>query len=403
LLGVVGFAGQIPVFVLAPLAGVLADRWPLRRVLVITQTLALLQASVLAALTLKGLISPAAIIVLSAWLGLVNAFDMPVRQAFVIQMLEDPADLGNAIALNSSLVNGARLVGPTLAGLLIAAIGEGQCFLLNAISYIAVIAALLAMRLAPRHAPRAARAVLAELREGFGYAFGFPPIRDVLGLLTLSSLMGMSYATIMPMFVRDILGGDARTLGVLVGATGLGALLAAGFLATRRSVIGLGRTIALGAGLFGAGLCVAAAVRNVWLALPFIVLIGLGMMLQIASSNTVLQTIVDDDKRGRVMSLYTMAFIGMTPFGSLLAGILANGLGAPFALRVGGAGCMLGALVFAARLPALRRAARPISCARGSSPNDAAIPSRSLRSARVTAAATRAVTQTLIVTVLTSV
>ncbi|MEW6199436.1 MAG: MFS transporter [Planctomycetota bacterium] len=365
LLGLTGFAGQIPVLLLAPLGGVAADQWPLRRLLVITQTLSLVQALLLAGLTLSGIVSPAAIITLSAFLGIVNALDMPVRQAFVVEMLADPADLGNAIALNSLLVNGARLVGPALAGVLIAALGEGLCFLLNGISYIAVIAALLAMRVPARPARGAIRPIAAELAEGFRYALGFPPIRDVLGLLAVFSLMGMSYATIMPAFVRDVLHGDSRVYGLLLGTTGLGALVGATLLAARRSARGLGRTIAAGAMLFGGGLCIVAVFRTIALAAVLLPIVGLGMMLQIVASNTVLQILVDDDKRGRVMSLYAMAFLGMTPFGSLLVGGLAHSLGTPLALQIGGVCCLLGGLVFAGRLPALRPLARAIYLRKG--------------------------------------
>lgn len=365
LLGLTGFAGQIPVLLLAPLGGVAADQWPLRRLLVITQTLSLVQALLLAGLTLSGIVSPAAIITLSAFLGIVNALDMPVRQAFVVEMLADPADLGNAIALNSLLVNGARLVGPALAGVLIAALGEGLCFLLNGISYIAVIAALLAMRVPARPARGAIRPIAAELAEGFRYALGFPPIRDVLALLAVFSLMGMSYATIMPAFVRDVLHGDSRVYGLLLGTTGLGALVGATLLAARRSARGLGRTIAAGAMLFGGGLCIVAVFRTIALAAVLLPIVGLGMMLQIVASNTVLQILVDDDKRGRVMSLYAMAFLGMTPFGSLLVGGLAHSLGTPLALQIGGVCCLLGGLVFAGRLPALRPLARAIYLRKG--------------------------------------
>lgn len=365
LLGLTGFAGQIPVLLLAPLGGVVADQWPLRRLLVITQTLCLVQAFFLAGLTLLGTISPAAIIALSAFLGIINALDMPVRQAFVVEMLADPADLGNAIALNSLLVNGARLVGPALAGVLIAALGEGLCFLLNGISYIAVIAALLAMRVPARPARGAIRPIVAELVEGFRYALGFPPIRDVLGLLAVSSLMGMSYATIMPAFVRDVLHGDSRVYGLLLGTTGLGALVGGTLLAARRSARGLGRTIAAGAMLFGGGLCIVAVFRTISLAAVLLPIVGLGMMLQIVASNTVLQMLVDDDKRGRVMSLYAMAFLGMTPFGSLLVGGLAHSLGTPLALQIGGVCCLLAGLVFAGRLPALRPLARAIYLRKG--------------------------------------
>jgi len=372
-LGLTGFAGQIPVLLLAPLGGVVADQWPLRRLLVITQTLCLVQALLLAGLTLSGTISPAAIIALSAFLGIINALDMPVRQAFVVEMLADPADLGNAIALNSLLVNGARLVGPALAGVLIAALGEGLCFLLNGISYIAVIAALLAMRVPVRPARGAIRPIVAELAEGFRYALGFPPIRDVLGLLAVSSLLGMSYATIMPAFVRDVLHGDSRVYGLLLGTTGLGALVGGTLLAARRGARGLGRTIAAGAVLFGGGLCIVAVFRTISLAALLLPIVGLGMMLQIVASNTVLQILVDDDKRGRVMSLYAMAFLGMTPFGSLLVGGLAHSLGTPLALQIGGACCLLAGLVFAGRLPALRPLARAIYLRKGLMTQDEAL------------------------------
>jgi MFS family permease len=365
LLGVLGFAGQIPVLVLAPFAGVIADRVPLRRLLVATQVASLLQATGLAVCTLTGHISWPGIVVLSALLGVINAFDMPVRQAFVIQMVESPADLPSAIALNSFLVNGARLVGPPVAGLLIAVLGEGVCFALNAVSYIGVIVALLAMRLGPPRAARPHASVWNELRDGFGYAFGFTPIRDILGLLALSSLVGMSYGTVMPVFAREVLGGGARTLGFLLGAAGLGALLAAAVLAARNTVLGLGRIIVLGLAAFGLALVVGAQMRNTVAAMALMLFVGFGMMLHIASSNTILQTLVDDDKRGRVMSLYAMAFIGMTPFGSLLAGALMHVLGAPGALEIGGVCCVGGALAFALRLPALRRVARPVYVRKG--------------------------------------
>ena len=365
LLGAVGFAGQIPILLLAPVAGVLADRWPLRRVLVLTQSAALLQAATLALLTLTGAINVWQIMLLSTLMGVINAFDMPVRQAFVVQMVEQIEDLGNAIALNSFLVNGARLLGPSLAGVLIAAIGEGHCFLLNAVSYVAVIIALLAMRLAPRSRPAHNGSLTSGLRDGFAYGFGFPPIRAVLLLLALVSLLGMSYSTVMPIFAHDILGGESGTYGFLLGATGLGAVIGAVYLASRPSVIGLGRIITVGAGLFGFGLIAVACTRVFWLALLMMLLVGLGMMLQIVSSNTFLQTIVDDDKRGRIMSLYTIAFIGMTPFGSLLAGTLAHSLGAPRTLILGGASCVLGAILFGRRLPAWRQLVRPIYSRKG--------------------------------------
>jgi MFS family permease len=372
LLGTVGFTLQIPVLLLAPLAGVLADRWSLRRVLVLTQSLALAQATALALLTLTGAVSVWHVLVLSAFMGVVNAFDMPVRQAFVVQMVDQPEDLGNAIALNSFLVNGARLIGPSLAGLVIAEIGEGACFLLNAVSYVAVIAALLAMTVKPRAAGAHHAPFARGLRDGFAYAFGFAPIRSLLLLLALTSLMGMSYATVMPLFAAEVLGGGARTLGFLLGATGLGAVGAALYLAGRPSVVGLGRVIVAGSGIFGLSLIAVGSSRVLWVALPLMLLVGLGMMLQIASSNTVLQTIVDDDKRGRVMSLYAMAFLGMTPFGSLLAGSLAHALGTPHTLMIGGGCCVLGAVFFALQLPGLRPLVRSIYIRKGIIPDASA-------------------------------
>lgn len=364
LLGAVGFAGQIPAIILSPVAGVLADRWNVRRSVVVTQVLALLQALILAVLTLTGRINVWEIVALSLAMGAINAFDMPLRQAFVVEMVDRPDDLGNAIALNSFLVNGARLIGPSLAGVLIATIGEGHCFLLNALSYIFVIGALLMMRLARRS--RSAHAGWgAHLREGLSYAFGFPPIRAILLLLSLSALTGMSYSTLMPIFAGDILGGGPQTLGWLLAAAGVGALMSAVYLASRRTVLGLGRVIVFGSGVFGLSLVAFATSHALWLSLLMMLFTGMGMMLQMAASNTVLQTIVDDDKRGRVMSLYTTAFLGMTPFGSLIAGGLAHWIGAPAALAIGGGCCVIGTTLFAAALPTLRKHVHPIYARKG--------------------------------------
>jgi MFS family permease len=364
-LGAVAFAGQIPMLLLSPFAGVLADRWDLRRTLVATQSLMALQAALLTVLTLSAVITQWQIIALSVMAGMLNALDMPARQAFVVQMVERPEDLSNAIALNSFLFNGARLVGPSLAGLVVAALGEGPCFLLNAVSFAAVIVALLAMRVAPRARPHRDATLLHGLAEGFAYVLRFRPILTVLGLLSLVSLTGMSYATVMPVFAKEVLGGGPRTYGFLLGATGVGAVLGVLYLAARPSVLGLGRIIALGAGAFGVGLIALAAVRVLWLALPLLLFMGLGMMLQIASSNTIIQTIVDEDKRGRVMSIYGMSFIGMAPFGSLLIGNLADALGVPLTLVLGGGCCILGALAFAWQLPTMRRLVRPIYVRKG--------------------------------------
>jgi MFS family permease len=358
-LGVVGFTGQIPIFLLTPFAGVLADRMNRQRILVITQTLAMIQALILALLVLTGTIAVWHIISLSIFLGIVDAFDMPVRQSFMVEIVEKK-DLGNAIALNSSMVNSARLLGPSIAGILIASMGEGMCFLLNGISYLAVILSLLAMKITSKRTETPNTYVLHGLKEGFHYAFGFPPIRYVLLLLALVSLIGMPYTVLMPVFARDILHGGPHTLGFLMGSSGVGALVGAIYLASRRSVLGLGKWIALAASLFGIGLIAFSLSRIFWFSLFLMLLTGFGMIVQMASSNTVLQTVVDEDKRGRVMSFYAMAFRGMTPFGSLLAGGLANKIGAPNTLMIGGISCILGSLMFARKLPLLRQMVRPI-------------------------------------------
>jgi MFS family permease len=374
MLGLVGFAGQIPTFLLAPLAGVLSDRWNLHRVIVITQVLATIQALILAALDLTGTTQVWHVLVLSIFLGVVNAFDMPARQTFVVQMLESPADLPNAIALNSFLVNSARLLGPSIAGVLIAAVGEGVCFLLNGLTYVPVVAALLAMKLRPRQQTPDHKHVLHGLKEGFVYAFGFPPIRAILLLLALVSLVGMPYAVLMPVFADKILHGGPRTLGFLMAATGLGAIAGALVLARRSSVVGLGRLIAWSAGLFGAGLIAVSLSRLLWLSLLLLAITGFAMMQQMAASNTVLQTIVADEKRGRVMSFYTMSFMGMVPFGSLLAGGLAGWVGAPNTLLIGGCACVVGAAGFALALPGLRVLVRPIYVDKGIIPGVASLP-----------------------------
>jgi MFS family permease len=360
LLGVVGFAGQIPTFFLAPLAGVWVDRWDRHRVLVVTQALAMIQSALLAWFAIAGTITVLHVIVLSVFQGLINAVDMPARQAFLIEMIESRDDLPNAIALNSSMVNGARLLGPSVAGVLIAAVGEGWCFAIDAVSYLAVIVSLLAMRIERRlRAPRTRR-VSAELREGLRYAAGFPPIRAVLLLLALVSLMGMPYTVLMPVIATEVLHGDANTLGFLMAASGLGALAGALYLAARPSVVGLGRVTAYAAGAFGLGLVAFSRSRAFPLSLALMVVTGGAMMIQMAASNTILQTIVDEDKRGRVMSFYAMAFFGTVPLGSLFAGALAERVGAPDTILVGGVVCVAGSLLFLRALPGIRRLVRPI-------------------------------------------
>ncbi len=360
LLGIVSFAGQIPALLLAPLAGVLTDRWNRHHILIITQILAMLQALVLALLFFLGVIQIWHILVLSIFLGCINAFDMPTRQAFVVEMVEGKQDLSNAIALNSSMVNSARLLGPSIAGVLIALSNEGTCFLINGLSYLIVIASLLLMRVSPRKISGRNTHVWQGFKEGISYVFGFAPIRSIILLLSLVSLMGMPYIVLMPVFVKEILKGDSHTFGFLMGASGTGALAGALYLASRRTVLGLDKLIPLSVATFGVGLVAFALSRFFWLSLPLMLITGLGMIMQMTSSNTILQTIVDDDKRGRVMSFFFMAFMGTMPFGSLLAGVLADSIGAPNTLIIGGIACILGAIVFATRLPGLREMMRPI-------------------------------------------
>ena len=361
LLGVVGFAGQIPIFILSPFAGVYVDRWNRHRTLVITQVLSMLQSLALAYLALRGIITVGEIIALCAFQGIINSFDMPARQALVIQMVEQREDLGNAIALNSSMVNVSRLIGPSLAGILIAGWSEGVCFLFDGISYLAVIYSLLAMSIArDASARRQVRGTWEGLKEGFQYALGPGPIRPVLLLLATISLMGMPYAVLVPVFARDILHGGPHTYGFLIAASGLGAIVGALYLASRRSLRGISRIIIAAGLLFSLGLLGFSQSRVAWLSFALMLPIGAGMMMFIAASNTVLQTVVDDDKRGRVMSFYAMAFQGMLPFGSLLAGGLGGRLGAPPTLAVGGVCCLIGLGIFAHRVPALRQMVRPL-------------------------------------------
>ncbi len=360
LLGTVSFAGQIPTFLLAPLAGVIVDRIDRRQVLVWTQSLAMIQSLALAWLTLTHRITIAEVLVLSAFQGVINAFDMPGRQSFMMQMVEERADLSNAIAINSSMVNTARLIGPSLAGLLIAATSEGWCFLVDGLSYIAVIASLVMMRVPAPTVAREATSMLTQLREGWTYVADFVPIRTILLLFALLSLMGWPFMVLMPIFAAQVLHGGPHTLGFLMGAVGVGSLISALSLVLRRSVRGLVRMIPIAAALFGTGLICFGLSTKLWLSMPLMLLTGFGMMQGLTASNTIIQTLVDEKMRGRVMSYYTMAFVGMAPFGSLLAGTLAHAIGAPRTVIVSGIACILGGLWFWTRIPSLRREMRPI-------------------------------------------
>jgi MFS family permease len=360
LLGVVGFAGQIPTFLLAPFAGVLVDRINRRKLLVWTQVLAGVQSLAMAALTLDKVITIHEIIALSMMQGLINAFDMPGRQSFLVQMVEDKQDLGNAIALNSSIVNMARLVGPALAGIVIAGVGEGYCFAIDGFSYIAVVASLLMMSIPSNQTARVTAPMIEQLKEGWTYVTGFAPIRTILTLFALLSLMGMPFVVLMPIFASQVLHGGPHTLGFLMGASGIGALVSAFSLALRKNIRGLTTMIQISAAIFGAGLILFGLSRNLILSLFLMMVVGFGMMQCMAASNTIIQTLVPEDKRGRVMSYYTMSFVGMAPFGSLLAGSLAHHFSAPHAIIITGSFCLAGSVWFTTQLKSIRAIMRPI-------------------------------------------
>ncbi|MBE9009579.1 MFS transporter [Pseudanabaenaceae cyanobacterium LEGE 13415] len=362
MLGVVGFAQQIPNFFLSPFAGVLVDRWNRRNTLVVTQVLSMLQSLALTVLALTGTIDVWHIIALSIFQGCVNAVDMPTRQSFVVELVEKREDLGNAIALNSSIFNSARLIGPAIAGLLVAAVGTTACFAIDTASYFAVILGLLAMRLRPRviSAKAARSGVLQQLKEGLNYSFGFPPIRAILLLIGLVSFVGMPYTVLAPIFATQYLKGGAETLGFLMAASGLGALCSALYLGSRRSVIGLGKIMAIAPAGFGIAIIIFSQSRMLWLSLVALFFAGASLILQSTSGNTILQTIVDEDKRGRVMSLYALAFTSMVTFGNLIAGSLANQIGASNTLVIGGVICIAGSFFFGQQLPALRQLVIPI-------------------------------------------
>ena len=349
-LGLVGFSSQILTFLLAPVTGVLADRWDRKRILVATQALGMAQSLTLAALTFTGIITPWQILILGSFQGLINAFDIPARQSFVVDMVEKKEDLSNAIALNSFMFNSARLIGPTIAGILIATVGEGACFLVDGVSYLAVILALQAMRITRRPVHSDPKRVMNELTDGVVYAFGKRRIRSLLLLVAFISLVGMPFTVLLPVFAKDIYQGGANAYAMLLAASGVGALLGSTYLASRKETVGLGKVIAGGIAFFGTGLILFSFSRALWWSMILMVCVGFSMIVQMASSNTLLQTMVEDDKRGRVMSFFTMAFMGMMPFGSLCAGGLAYWIGAPMTLFIGGAACILGSVFAASRL-----------------------------------------------------
>lgn len=360
LLGLIGFIAMAPMFFVPSIAGVFVDRWDRRRMLMFTNLFAMIQAAALGVLTLTGHIAVWHIFVLGFFLGIVNAFDMPARQSFVIFLVERKEDLTNAIALNSAMFNGARLVGPAIAGLTVAAFGEGICFLINALSFLAIILALLAMKMKPAKKKVAASRPLEGMKEGYRYAFGFLPIRYCILILALMSFIGMQHSTLMPVFAKDILHGGAHTLGFLVSASGTGALLSALYFASRKSVVGLEKFASIALGLFGSANLVFSFSQNVTVSFLAMVVSGAGMMTVLLTCNTIIQTVVDEDKRGRVMSFHAMAAVGTVPFGSLMAGMLAAHLGAPHTVLITSACCVIGSLFFARKVPSLRAATQPV-------------------------------------------
>lgn len=365
LLGLVAFAGQIPLLLIAPFGGVLGDRWDRRRILIVTQVLSALQSGALALLVFTDRITVPWLMALQVIQGVINAFDTPARQAFVVEMVEDPDDLPNAIALNSSMFNASRIVGPSVAGILIAAVGEAWCFALDTISYVAVIVSLLAMRITPRERPHKQTHMIDELRAGFQYVTGFAPVGALLTQVALVSIMGMPYAVLMPVIAGEVLRGGPNTLGLLMTATGAGALLGTVYLASRHTVLGLGKVIVAATVTLSLGLIAFSFSHTLAVSLAILPFVGAGMMLQAASANTILQTIVDEKLRGRVMAFYSMAVLGTQPIGSLLAGALADRIGAQHTIAAGAIVCLLGGLWFALRRKRLAEYVRPIYIERG--------------------------------------
>lgn len=360
MLGLVGFMNRIPAFILAPFAGVLIDRFNKFRLLLWTQILSMVQAAILAILVLTHTIQVWHILFLGGLLGVVNSVDTPVRQSFVVEMIDKKEDLSNAIALNSILINLARLLGPTIAGILIALVGTGWCFSLNALSYIAIVASLLMMKVNAVPKRKTTTNPLSDLKEGFRYVRNFIPIRNLLLLLALISLMGMPYQVLMPIFAKDIFRGGSHVLGFLMSVVGIGALCGGVYLASQTTVVGYGKKIVFATLLFGTTLAIFSQLNYLPLALLVLLFTGLGMMMQMTGINSVIQTLVDDDKRGRTMSFHTMAFFGMVPFGNLLSGILADAMGVRNTVLLGGLCCIAAACYAAFRLPAMREYARPI-------------------------------------------
>ena len=373
LLGVVGFASQIPIFLLGPVGGIIADRFNRQRTVIATQAASMVLALALAVLTLTGTIRVWEIMILASLLGVVNAVDIPARQSFLIEMVGRD-DLLNAIGLNSSIFNGARVVGPAIAGLVVAGIGEGWCFFVNGVSYIAVIAGLTMMRITHQTALQQHGSPMENLVEGLRFARQTAPVRSLLLLIGLISIGATPYTILMPIFAGRILHGDARVLGILMGATGVGALIGALTIASKKTVQGLGRFVWTSSIGLGASLVLFAISKRMWLSIPPLVLVGFSILITAGATNTLLQAMSPDRLRGRVMALYSMMFVGMTPVGALLAGVVADKIGAPWTVGIGGVACLVGGAIFARHLPVIRGEARQLLRAQGMIPPEPATP-----------------------------
>jgi MFS family permease len=360
MLGMTGFALQIPILLVSPFAGVWVDRYDRRMLLLVTQTLALAQALLLAALTFAGLIQVWHLLAISLFLGTVNAVANPSRNTFLLELVESKANLPNAIALNSLIMNSTRFVGPSIAGAVLAVAGEGWCFVLNALSYLALIVALLVMRVKPIAQRAAHEHWLEGLKQGFRYAFGFLPSRRLLLLVAAISMTTAPYQHLMPLFAGEVFGGDSRTLGLLISGAGLGAFAGTLYLAGRTSLRGLSRLIIAASFCASIGLMLFSQSRLLWLSLILMLPVGFGLVLTAVSTNTILQSIADEDKRGRVISIYGMCFLGTPPLGSFVAGAVASHVGAPLTLLIFGTLGMLAAIAFALRIESWRAALRPV-------------------------------------------
>ncbi|NOU18642.1 MAG: MFS transporter [Bacteroidales bacterium] len=355
-LGVIGFAAQIPALILTPIAGVYADRMNRRKVLIAAQTVAMFMALLMATLYFTGLIQVWHIIVIAIINGMAMAFDTPFRHAFLLEMVGDKELLQNAIALNSTLINSARFIGPMIGGFIIALVGEGYCFLINGLSFLAVIIALMSMKVIPANKGKTHGSIFRDLIEGFQYSYSFKPIKYLLLLVITTGFFGLSYQVFLPVFARDILHGNSQMLGFLTGTMGAGALTGAFYLASRKGISRIPKLILISAITFSVALMGFSISQNTAISLILMYFVGFGMIVQFASTNTLIQTIVDEDKRGRVVALYGMSFMGITPLGSLLLGTITPWAGVQYTIFTSAFICFVVAINFSRRLPIVRKA-----------------------------------------------